>query len=149
MWFCIVLLKYTSSGGSICYSKPFIYLSASIVPSKTCKLPISYALCTPYHQRCWILAGKSPSSLARRTWRLWFPTRMSNLDSSDHRTLFNSVKWKQSILNGPWPTGHDGASGPCTHMASFLYDRALVGISRCHDGLCLPTVVSGSIPGPI
>ncbi len=24
------------------------------------------------------------------------------------------------ILNEPWPTGHDGASGPCSHMASFL-----------------------------
>ncbi len=32
----------------------------------------------------------------------------------------------QSILNEPWPTGHDGASGPCSHMASFLHDRALV-----------------------
>ncbi len=27
---------------------------------------------------------------------------------------------KQSILNEPWPTGHDGASGPCSHMASFF-----------------------------
>ncbi len=56
---------------------------------------------------------------------------------------------KQSILNEPWPTGHDGASGPCSHMASILHDRALVGICRWHSGLCLPTVVSGSIPGPI
>ncbi len=39
-------------------------------------------------------------------------------------------------------TGHDGASGTCSHIASFLHDRALVG-------LCLPTVLSGSIPGPI
>ncbi len=30
--------------GSICCSKTFIYLSAFIVPSKTCKLPITYAL---------------------------------------------------------------------------------------------------------
>ncbi len=52
-------------------------------------------------------------------------------------------------LNDPWPTGHDGASGPCSHMASFLHDRALVGICRWHCRLCLPTVVSGSIPGPI
>ncbi len=56
---------------------------------------------------------------------------------------------KRSILNEPWPTGHDAASGPCSHMASFLHDRALVGICRWHGGLCLPTVVSGSIPGPI
>ncbi len=26
---------------------------------------------------------------------------------------------KQYILNEPWPTGHDSASGPCSHMASF------------------------------
>ncbi len=49
----------------------------------------------------------------------------------------------------PRPTGHEGTSGPCSHMASFLHDRALVGICICHGGLCLPTVVSGSIPGPI
>ncbi len=70
---------------------------------------------------------------------------MSNLDSSDHITLFHL---RLFILNEPWPTGHDSASGPCSHMASFLHDRALVGISRWHDGLCLPTEVSGSIPGP-
>ncbi len=45
--------------------------------------------------------------------------------------------------------GHDGASGPCSHMPSFLHDRALVGICRWHSGLCLLTVVSGSVPGPI
>ncbi len=45
------------------------------------------------------------------------------------------------------PTGHDGTSGPCSHMASFLHDWALVGICRWHGGLCLLTVVSGSIPG--
>ncbi len=33
--------------GSICCSKTFIYLSAFIVPSKTCKLPIPYALMPP------------------------------------------------------------------------------------------------------
>ncbi len=38
--------------GSICCYKTFIYLSAFIVPSKTCKLPKPYA---PYHQRCWLL----------------------------------------------------------------------------------------------
>ncbi len=31
----------------------------------------------------------------------WFPTRMSNLDSSDHSTLFTL---KLSILNESWPT---------------------------------------------
>ncbi len=33
---------------------------------------------------------------------------------------------KQSILNETWPTGHGGASGPCSRMASILHDRALV-----------------------
>ncbi len=43
MWFCIILLKYTSSGG-----EQMRYLSAFIVPSKTCKLPIPYALMHPH-----------------------------------------------------------------------------------------------------
>ncbi len=34
--------------GSICCSKTFIYLSAFIWPSKTCKLPKPYALMHPY-----------------------------------------------------------------------------------------------------
>ncbi len=120
--------------GSICCSKTFIYLSTFIVPSKTCKLTIPYAPMHPHTIRdagfwteCWWHAGRSPSSLAWRTRRLWFPTRMSNLDSSDHRTLFH---FETVILNEPWPTGHDGASGPCSYMASFLHDRALVGICR-------------------
>ncbi len=80
--------------GSICCSKTFIYLSAFIVPSKTCKLPILYALMHPHTIRdagfwteCWWHAGSSPSSLAWRTQRLRFLMRISNLDSSDHRTL--------------------------------------------------------------
>ncbi len=46
--------------GSICCSKTFIYLSAFIVTSKTCKLPIPYALMHPHTIRdagfwteCW------------------------------------------------------------------------------------------------
>ncbi len=34
--------------GCICCSKTFIYLSAFIVPSKTCKLPIPYAVMHPH-----------------------------------------------------------------------------------------------------
>ncbi len=55
--------------GSICCSKTFIYLSAFIVPSKTCKLPIPYALMHPHTIRDavfwterWWHAGRSPSS---------------------------------------------------------------------------------------
>ncbi len=82
--------------GSICCSKTFIYLSAFTVPSKTCKLPIPYAFMHPHTIRDgglwterWWHAGRTPSSLARRTRRPWFPSRMSNLDSSVHRTLFH------------------------------------------------------------
>ncbi len=80
--------------GGICCFKTFIYLSSFIVPSK-CKLPIPYALMHPHTLRDagfwterWWHAGRSPSFLAQRTCRLWFPTSISNLDSSDHRTLF-------------------------------------------------------------
>ncbi len=42
-----------------------------------------------------------PSYLARRTRRPWFPTRMSNLDSSDHRTLFHfeTVHFKWALAH--------------------------------------------------
>ncbi len=79
--------------GSICCSKTFTYLSAFIVPSKTCKLPIPYALMHPHNirdagfwtERWW----HAHSSLAWGTQRPWFPRRMSNLDLTDHRTLFH------------------------------------------------------------
>ncbi len=94
--------------GSICCSKTFIYLSAFIVPSKTCKLPIPYALMHPHTIRdagfwseCWWHAGRSPSSLARRTRHPWFPTRMSDLYSSDHRTRFHfeTVHFKWALAH--------------------------------------------------
>ncbi len=97
--------------GSICCSKTFIYLSAFVVPSKTCKLPIPYALMHPHTIRDagfwterWSHAGRSPSSLVRRTQRPWFPTRMSNLDSSNHRTLFHfeTVHFKWALAHRTW-----------------------------------------------
>ncbi len=69
MWFFISLFCWNTQGlpwnrqhleGSICYSKSFIYLSAFIVASKTCKLRILYALMHPHTIRdadfwteCW------------------------------------------------------------------------------------------------
>ncbi len=94
--------------GSICWSKIFIYLSAFIVPSKTCKLSISYALIYPrtirdasFWTERWWHTGRSPSSLARRTRCPWCPTRMSNLDLSDHRTLFHfeTVHFKWALAH--------------------------------------------------
>jgi len=94
--------------GSICCSKTFIYLSAFIVTSETCKLPIPYALMHPHTIRDagfwterWWHAARSPSSLARRTRRPWFQTRMSNLDSSDHKTLshWETVHFKWALTH--------------------------------------------------
>ncbi len=112
--------------GSICCSKTFIYLSAFIVPSKTWKLPIPYAL--PYPKRCWLL-----------NWMLITRWKVSLFFSQEDMASVISNKnvkfgfgliiehfytLKQSILNEPWPTGHDSTSGPCSQMASFLHDRA-------------------------
>ncbi len=36
-------------------------------------------------------------------------------------------------------------SGPCSHMASFLHDRALVGICRWHGGLSIYPSIHPSI----
>ncbi len=43
---------------------------------------------------------------------------MSNLDSLT-KEHFSTLK--QSILNEPWPTGHDGASGPCSHIVGIVF----------------------------
>ncbi len=99
------------------------------MPSKTCKLPIPYA--PPYHQRCWLLnwtlitRWKVSLLLARRTRRHDF---QQECQIWTRLTIEHFSTLKQSILNEPWPTGHDDASGPCSHMASFLHDRTLVGI---------------------
>ncbi len=109
----------------------------------------TYALMHPHTIRdtgfwteCWYTLEGSLSSLARRTRRPWFPTECQIWTCL---TIEHFSTLKQSILNEPWPTGHGSVSGPCSHMASFLHDRALVGICRWHGGLCLLTVVSGSI----
>ncbi len=93
--------------GSICCSKTFIYLSAFIMPSKTWNLPIPYALIHPIPSEMLAFelnAGRSPFSLARRTWYPWFTTRMSNWDSSDHRKLFHfkTVHFKLALAHGTW-----------------------------------------------
>ncbi len=88
---------------SLWCSKTFIYLS---VHSAFQNMQAAHTVCTyapPYHQRCWLLnwmlmtRWKVSLLFSPGTQRLWFPTRMSNLDSSDHRTLFHFVtvhfKW--------------------------------------------------------
>ncbi len=106
-----------------------------------------HTVCTyapPHHQRWsllnWALITRwkwrgTPFSLARRTRRLWFPTRTSNLDSSEHWTLFNfETHYK-------WALSHRTRRRFWTMFTYdlFLHDRALVGVCRWHDGLCLLT----------
>ncbi len=89
--------------GSICCSKTFLYLSAFIVPSKTCKLHIPYHLCTPIPSE--MLAFEMNVDERSLAWRMpWFPIRMSNLDSSDHRTLFHfeTVHFKWALAHRTW-----------------------------------------------
>ncbi len=81
----------------------------------------AHTVCTyvpPYHQRRWLL-----------NWTFW---KVSLLFSPEDRSFGQECQiWnrltiehfstlKQSILNELWPTGHDSAAGPCSHMASFF-----------------------------
>ncbi len=61
MWFCIVLLKYAWTSlerclleGSILCSKISMYVSALMVPSQKCKLPLQGHDTTPHHDRPWL-----------------------------------------------------------------------------------------------
>ncbi len=47
------------------------------------------------------------------------------------------------------PESSGSGSGSCLDMASFLTYRVLAGNSEWHDGLCSPTMFSGSIPEPM
>ncbi len=110
-------------------------------------------LCTPipseYHAgfwtECWWHAGRSPSSLTRRARRPWFPTRMSNLDSSDHRKCFHF-----KTVHFKWALAHRTRQRFWTMFTfGFLFAwQSFSCICRLYSGLCSPTVVFGSIPGP-
>ncbi len=148
MWFCIVLLKCVIWRGAYVALKPLIYLSAFIVPSKTCNFfqaAIPYA--PPSHQRCWLLnwllmtRWKVSLLFSRRTRRPWFPIRMTNLGSSAHRTLSHNdslwslkipgcpskkssgitpASWQNSpiVLWPPWPPNHPHALIGLHHSVS-------------------------------
>ncbi len=52
---------------------------------------------------------------------------------SSHLTIEHFSTLKQSILNEPQPTGHNGTSGPCSHVASCLHDRAKVWLASANS----------------
>ncbi len=93
---------------SICCSKIF-YIPFSIYSAYK-NLQATHTVCTyalPYHQRYWLLnwmlitCWKVSLLFSRSTWCPWFPTRMSNLDSSDHiiRFLFETVHFKLALAH--------------------------------------------------
>ncbi len=138
-----------------------LFVTYTIIQSKMCSLHLSvhtWSSGQPTVQRLGSSRGL-PVGAGIRTHNLGLP-RVSSptlyplgqrlpLESWNRLTMEHFSTLKQFILNEPRPTGYDGASGPCSHMASFLQDRALVCICRWHSTLCLPTVVSESILGPI
>ncbi len=128
-----------------------MHISAFIVPSKTCKLPIPYALMHPIPSEMLAFELNADNTLEglppplpgghgvcdfQQECQIW--TRLAIKHFSTSKQI------KQALVHRTRQR-----SGPCSHMASFLHDRALVGLCRWHGGLCLLTVVSESIPGPI
>ncbi len=122
--------------GSICCSKTFMYIPFSIHSAlqnmKAVHTVWTYAPPIPSEMLAFelnanIMLKRSPSSLARRTRRRDFQQECQiwTLLTIEHISIL-----KRSILNEPWPRGQNGASGPSSHIASFLHDRALVDISR-------------------
>ncbi len=92
--------------GSICCSKNLIYLSAFIVPSKTCKLPIPYALMHPHTIRDagfwterWLHAGRSPSSLALSTYTVNEHT-FQNANNSLQMFFIGLMKYSNLLIGG-------------------------------------------------
>ena len=116
--------------GSTCCSNTCMYLSACVVPSLMCKLPMMPRALT--HPRTiidagvwtlhWQQSGWSFSSLARRKQHPRFPKTIWNVDSSDHRTLFHCLS-----VHLRWARAHRGFT---------LHGRVLTCTSRFSDKLC-------------
>ncbi len=80
--------------GSICCVKTFVYLSAFIVPSKACKLPILYALMHPHFIRdagfwteCWTSEGPKTTGIQQRSLAL----SLMHRDFSSFSEFFDGV----------------------------------------------------------
>ncbi len=88
--------------GNICCSKTFIYLSALIVPSKTCKLPIAYAHMHPLTSE--MLAFELYAIACWKVSLLFCPEDTVSVISNKNVKI--GLVWpyntsKQSILNEP------------------------------------------------
>ncbi len=106
--FALSCWKYTSSGEEHMLLQN-LYIPFSI-HSAFQNMQAAHSVCTNaphiirdagFWTERWWHTERSRSSLALRTRCPWFPTRMSNLDSSDHRTLFHfeTVHFKWALAH--------------------------------------------------
>lgn len=70
----------------------------------------------PSHYGCWLL-NYVPSSLAQRTWHLWFSKRISNIDLWDQRTVFHFA----SVLFNGARSGPDRTCFWVIYMGFLLF----------------------------
>ncbi len=119
---------WTRSCAACCVRKGLIFLSSCAM--QTCRIK-QFLQCG-----LWKWAGHQ--KLPQDFWlslrgNCWFPTRTSNLDSSEHRTLFH---FKLALAHRTWRQFWTMFT-----YGFLLHDRDLVGICRGHGGLCLTTLV--------
>ncbi len=104
------------------WSKPLYTFQHFIVPSKHASCPYRMHICTPIPSE--MLAVELNADDTLKVSLLFSPEDTASVISNkyvnlDSLTIEHFSTLKQSILNEPWPSGHDCASGPCSHMASF------------------------------
>ncbi len=81
--------------GSICCSKTFIYLSAFIVPSKICKLPILYALIDVlFFLRCPDCNDVACLNISQQL--SWFKKTVAFYSYKLHLSTTNGVVWQNT-----------------------------------------------------
>jgi len=140
MWFYIVLPWKSYLDGSI-----LRYLSALIKSFKMLKVFSFIGTNAPAFE---LSAVNWPSWLKRRrtlskTRHPLFPKIISNFHLSRHRKVFHFAS-----AHCEW-CPDSSVFGSCSHMLSYLHDRALTCICGWHDELCSLTVISGSLPEPM
>ncbi len=102
--------------GSICCSKTVIYLSAFLVPSKTCKLSIPYALMHLHTSE--MLAFELNADNTLEGLPPLYPGGHGIRDFQQECQIWTCLAINTFPVNEPSPTEHDGASGPCSHICN-------------------------------